>query len=200
MHILQKTALRRSLQALLLAALAVGGARPAVADRLADVRQRGVLLWGADQEGGGPYVYPRQDDPNQVTGFEVELAGRLADYLKLRAEFTQGQWDSMPDMLRTGKVDMILNGYELTPERLEFMDATIPYYVYRLQLLGRRGDPIYRDWESLKAGPGRAAARIGVLTGSAAEAYMRRYCSGCRRKASCAKSSATTATPIRCAR
>ena len=91
-----------------------------MADRLADVRQRGALRWGGDEEGGGPYVYPRQDDPNQVTGFEVELANRLAEYLKVRAEFTQGQWDSMPDMLRTGKVDIILNGYELTPERLEF--------------------------------------------------------------------------------
>jgi polar amino acid transport system substrate-binding protein len=164
--------------ALLLPALFLAGVSPAKADRLADIRQRGALLWGGDQEGGGPYVYPRQDDPNQVTGFEVELADRLAEYLRLRAEFTQGQWDSMPDMLRTGKVDIILNGYELTPERLEFMDATIPYYVYRLQLLGRRGDAVRSSWENLKAGPARAAAKIGVLTGSAAEAYMRRYCTG----------------------
>jgi polar amino acid transport system substrate-binding protein len=153
-------------------------ASSASADRLSEIRERGLLRWGADLEGGGPYVYPRDDDPNQVTGFEVELANRLAQYLNLRAEFTQGQWDSMPDMLRTGKVDIILNGYELTPARLQFMDATVPYYVYRLQLLGRRGDPTYRGWDSLKAGPGRVAARIGVLTGSAAEVYMRRFCTG----------------------
>ena len=116
-----------------------------MADGLTDVRARGALRWGGDQEGGGPFVYPRQDDPNQVTGFEVELAGRLAEYLKVRAEFTQGQWDNMPEMLRTGKVDIIMNGFELTPERLDLMDATIPYYVYRLQLLGRRGDPTYRS-------------------------------------------------------
>ena len=163
---------------LLFAVLALAAARPAMADRLADVRSRGVLQWGGDQEGGGPYVYPRQDDPNQVTGFEVELADRLAEYLKVRPEFTQGQWDSMPDMLRTGKVDIIMNGYELTPQRLDLMDATIPYYVYRLQLLGRRGDPTYRGWDNLKAGAGRRAANIGVLTGSAAEAYMRLFCSG----------------------
>jgi His/Glu/Gln/Arg/opine family amino acid ABC transporter permease subunit len=170
---------------LLLAALALAGVRPALADRLADVRSRGVLQWGGDQEGGGPYVYPRQDDPNQVTGFEVDLANRLAEYLKVRAEFTQGQWDNMPDMLRTGKVDIILNGYELTPERLQLMDATVPYYVYRLQLLARRGDPTYRSWDSLKAGPGRAAAKIGVLTGSAAETYMRRFCNSGSDSPSC---------------
>jgi polar amino acid transport system substrate-binding protein len=142
------------------------------ADKLADARQRGTLRWGADQEGGGPYVYPREEDPNQVTGFEVELANGLAAHLNLRAEFVQGQWDAMPDMLRTGMVDVILNGYELTPSRLALMDASIPYYVYRLQLLGRRGDPAYTGWDSFK----NPAARIGVLTGSAAETYMRRFC------------------------
>jgi polar amino acid transport system substrate-binding protein len=149
----------------------------ASADRLDNIRKRGALQWGGDQEGGGPYVYPRPDSPNEVTGFEVELADRLASYLKIRAEFVQGQWDNMPDMLRTGKVDAILNGYELTRARQDLMDATIPYYVYRLQLLGRRNDSTYRNWESLKGTAGRRAAKVGVLTGSAAETYMRRYCS-----------------------
>jgi polar amino acid transport system substrate-binding protein len=148
------------------------------ADTLNDIHKRGTLRWGADQEGGGPYVYPRQDNPNQVTGFEVELADRLAAYLKVRSEFTQGQWDAMPDMLRTGKIDIILNGYELTPARLHLMDATMPYYVYRLQLLARRGDPNYKTWNDLKIAPGRRRARIGALTGSAAEAYALRFCAG----------------------
>ena len=151
---------------------------PARTDTLDDVRHRATLRWGGDQEGGGPYVYPRPDAPNKVTGFEVELADRLAEYLKVKAEFTQGQWESMPDMLRTGKVDVIINGYELTPQRLELMDATIPYYVYRLQLLGRKADPTYSTWESLEGGSNHRAARIGVLTGSAAEGYMRRFCDG----------------------
>jgi polar amino acid transport system substrate-binding protein len=166
----------RLLGMLLVLACGLGWARPVLADKLDEVRQRGVLQWGGDQEGGGPYVFPRQDNPNQVTGFEVELANRIAEYLRVRAEFTQGQWDNMPDMLRTDRVDVILNGYELTPERLELMDATMPYYVYRLQLLGRRGDPTYTSWDSLKGGAGRAGARIGVLTGSSAETYMRQFC------------------------
>ncbi|MGH7949776.1 MAG: ABC transporter permease subunit, partial [Candidatus Binataceae bacterium] len=125
---------------------------------------------------GGPYVYPRSDNPNRVTGFEVELADRLAALIGVRAEFTQGDWDKLPDMLRTRKVDVIVNGYELTRERLDFMDATIPYYVYRLQLLGRKGDWTHTTWESFKGAVDRAPGKIGVLTGSAAETYMRRFC------------------------
>jgi polar amino acid transport system substrate-binding protein len=161
---------------LLLASVLLWVAPARAEDTLERVKKEAVLRWGADQEGGGPYVFPREDDPNQVTGFEVDLADRLAHYLQVKPEFVQGQWDKMPDMLRTDKVDLILNGYELTPERLDVMDATIPYYVYGLQLLVRKGDQDFRTWEDLKKAPAGAPARIGVLVGSAAETYTADFC------------------------
>lgn len=142
------------------------------ADDLERLRERGTLQWGADQEGGGPFVYPREDDADEVTGFEVDLAAKLAEYLKVKPEFIQGQWDKMPDMLRAEKCDLIMNGYEFTPERLDVMDATIPYYVYGLQLMLRKGDQTFTTWDSLKANRGK----VGVLTGSAAETTMREFC------------------------
>lgn len=142
------------------------------ADTLADVRASGELVWGADQEGGGPYVYPRDDDPAEVTGFEVELAERLAGLLGVKPRFFQGQWDKMPDLLRTRKIDIILNGYEWMPARLETMDATLPYFVYGLQLLARKDDPTLTSADDLEKRVGSARKRsVGVLTGSAADSY-----------------------------
>jgi polar amino acid transport system substrate-binding protein len=149
--------------------------RSASAD-LPEVRRAGLLRWGGDQEGGGPYVFPRDDDPRKVTGFEVDLADRLAERLGVRGEFTQGQWDKLPDMLRTAKIDVVLNGYELTPEKLETMSATVPYYVYALQLLARGNDTRFTSWEDLATLPGGKKARVGVLGGSAAESEIRRRC------------------------
>ena len=146
----------------------------ASADALADIRKSGKLLWGGDQEGGGPYVYPKDNDPSQVTGFEVDLVNRIGEYLKIKPEFTQGQWDKMPDMLRTGKVQAIINGYEFTRERVEIMDATIPYYVYALQLMARKDNGRIRTWADLKTGSPKR--KIGVLNGSAAENYTRGFC------------------------
>jgi polar amino acid transport system substrate-binding protein len=142
------------------------------ADTLADVRASGELVWGADQEGGGPYVYPSDDDPSEVTGFEVELAARLAGSLGVKPRFFQGQWDKMPDLLRTRKIDIILNGYEWMPSRLETMDATLPYFVYGLQLLARKDDTRLTSAHDLekRVGPVRKQ-KVGVLTGSAAESY-----------------------------
>ncbi|MGH7864587.1 MAG: ABC transporter permease subunit [Candidatus Binataceae bacterium] len=168
--------MRSLLYALLILAAAVADASATSADQLADVRQQGALRWGGDQEGGGPYVYPRSDDPNRVTGFEVELADRLANFLGVKAQFTQGDWDKLPDMLRTRKVDVIINGYELTRERIGIMDATVPYYLYQLQLMSRKSDRAHVTWQSFKHSVDRAPARIGVLTGSAAETYMRKFC------------------------
>jgi polar amino acid transport system substrate-binding protein len=144
----------------------------AAGDALPDMRKAGRMRWGGDQEGGGPYVFPQDKDPSQVTGFEVDLADRIGQYLKLKPEFTQGQWDRMPDMLRTGKIDAIINGYEFTAQRAETMDATIPYYVYGLQLMARSDNPRITSWADLKTGK----VKIGVLDGSAAETYARSFC------------------------
>ena len=56
------------------------------ADRLADIKSRGVLLWGADAEGGAPYVYPDPEKPEQLIGFEFELAEALAAKLGVTAK------------------------------------------------------------------------------------------------------------------
>lgn len=148
----------------------------AKADTLDQVKERGTLVWGADQEGGGPYVYPREDDANQVTGFEVDLAEKVAEYMGVKAEMGQSQWDKLPDMLSANKVDLVMNGYEYTQERLDVFDATVPYYVYGLQLMLRKGDPTFNSWAALKKSDAHEGAKVGVLTGSAAETVMRDFC------------------------
>lgn len=152
------------------------GAPPLAAETtLERIKSGGVLVWGADQEGGGPYVYPRDDDKSRVTGFEVELAEALAAALGVTARFFQGPWDQMPSLLETQKVDIVLNGYEWTPARAEAMVATIPYYVYGLQLLARGNDDTIKSFDDLKKpGPG-GKRRVGVLGGSAAEDYMKEH-------------------------
>ena len=77
----------------------------------------------------------------------------------------------MPDLLRARKCDIVLNGYEWLPERLDVMEATIPYYVFGLQLLARDGGEI-KSWDDLDGRSGQDRKRIGVLAASAAEKYL----------------------------
>ena len=51
---------------------------PARGDTLADARKAGVLRYGCDKEGGGPYAFPDPASPREVKGFEVELIDQIA--------------------------------------------------------------------------------------------------------------------------
>jgi polar amino acid transport system substrate-binding protein len=152
--------------------LAIVMSRSRSEDALERVRRTGALRWGGDQEGGGPYIYPAADDPNKITGFEVELVDLVARHLDVRSEFKQCEWINLPDLLRIGGIDAVVNGYELTREHLGSKIATIPYYLYELQLVARRDNTAITSWNDLNPDRGRRK-KIGVLLGSAAESYVR---------------------------
>ncbi len=155
----------------------VGAARRA--RRHAGRRPRsGTFDLGGDAEGGGPYVYPDPASPRTVVGFEVDLAKALAAEIGVTAQFFQAPWDDLPSLLETGQIDVILNGYELTPARTARMASTSPYYVYRLALLvPHDGSPIV-DWDSLHhPRPGRPW-RVGTLVSSGAYLYLRQHYDG----------------------
>jgi polar amino acid transport system substrate-binding protein len=141
------------------------------ADALDKVRERGTLIWGADQEGGGPYVYPDPKNPEHLIGFEVELADMLAGELGVKAKFYQGQWEDLPEML-DNQIDLALNGFERTPIRLSKYFCTRPYYAFGLQLMAKRNGPL-KSWKQLKtAKPDGGAWKIGILGGSEADEYL----------------------------
>jgi polar amino acid transport system substrate-binding protein len=142
------------------------------ADTLETIRQRGTLVWGADAEGGGPYVFADPENPRRTTGFEHELAELLADQLGVKAEFKQAAWDSLPALLGTGEIDIVLNGFELTGSRAGTMDHTVPYYIFELSLLVHDDDKLVRTWDDLRQRKQGRKQRVGVLGGSAAHQHL----------------------------
>jgi polar amino acid transport system substrate-binding protein len=132
-----------------------------------------VLRWGADKAGGEPFIY--EDDSGQLRGFEVELAEYLAKKLGKRSEVYQGgaaDWSKLPELLVNREIDVVLNGYEYDPEREKLYASTIPYYIYRFNLLVNQASPI-RDWIDLASpSPTGGKRRVGVLGGSTSEAYV----------------------------
>jgi polar amino acid transport system substrate-binding protein len=122
-------------------------------------------------EGGGPYAFPDPRSPRDVTGFEVELMTLLGRDLGATAKFSQGQWDKLLQVLDTGRIDAVINGYEWTEGRARAFAATRPYYVYQLQLMVPRGSPL-RSWSDVKRPrPDGRSWSVGVLVASSADTF-----------------------------
>ena len=138
------------------------------ADHLQEIRARGVLLWGADAEGGAPYVYPDPQQPEKLIGFECDLAEAIAAKLGVRARMVQNQWDQLIPALERGNFDIILNGLELTPENQQHIAMTQPYYVYAQQLVTRPETPGLTRVENLRGKP------VGVLSSSVAQRLLQK--------------------------
>ena len=67
-------------------------------DGLAVVRRNGELRWGADAQGGAPYVFQDPMDPNHLIGFEVDLSEILARRLGVKPRPVHGQWDKLLEL------------------------------------------------------------------------------------------------------
>ncbi|HEY1955341.1 MAG TPA: ABC transporter substrate-binding protein/permease [Polyangiaceae bacterium] len=151
----------RRLFVLMLLAIATLAARPARADALSDVKARGTLRWGGDLQGGEPYVSQRED--GKLVGFEVDIANAIAARLGVRAEFAQNDWSTLVASLERGTFDIILNGFEITSERVGRVLFSRPYYVFAERLTVRKGET--RFGASLADLRGR---RVGTLAASLA--------------------------------
>jgi polar amino acid transport system substrate-binding protein len=126
------------------------------------IQDEGVLRWGIDPAGGAPFSMPDPRDPRRLVGFEIELVARLCEYLGVRSEPVPADWLALIDNMKAGRTDLVLNGLEVSPERAEVVDFTLPYYRYAQQLTVRASDKDrYRSLADLR---GR---RISVLNGSA---------------------------------
>jgi polar amino acid transport system substrate-binding protein len=90
-----------------------------------------------------------------------------------------GDWSTLPELLEKSRdgekgIDVVLNGYELRRDLAAKHAVTLPYYVYRLQLVAHKDDDAIDGWSDLAARPGRPGKRVGVLEASVAADYARK--------------------------
>ncbi len=138
----------------------------AVATLLASSRASASLRWGADAEGGAPYVLRDPNAPDKVIGFEVEIAEALGRELGEPIQFVQYEFGSLLPGVERGDLDFAMNGLEITPDRLARVRFSRPYYVYRLQLVARADE---LRFDRLEACP---QCVVGTLGDTAAERLL----------------------------
>lgn len=68
-----------------------------------------------------------RDPSGELTGFEIDVARRLAQDMNLEVEFNVYPWDRIIRGLEAGEVDVIAAGLSITPERALHVAFSRPY-------------------------------------------------------------------------
>jgi polar amino acid transport system substrate-binding protein len=119
-----------------LAALVIGGAAQA---RSLDA----ILAAGEIKVGVNPNFAPAAmyNDQNQLVGFDVDLATKLAAMLGVKATFVTVDSNSRVPFLTSGRIDAVLGGMTRTADRAKLIDFTVPVMTETLGALTLDGKP-----------------------------------------------------------
>ena len=134
------------LSAALLATLA-GCSSKSEDTSLKDVQASGELKIGLEGD-WQPFSYHDEDD--NLVGYDVEVATKVAEKLGVKAVITEGPWDGLLTGLDTGVYDVVVNGVDVTPERSETFDFTDAYAYDHIDLVVKKENTEISSFEDLK--------------------------------------------------
>ena len=136
------------------------------ADLLARIQERGEIV--VAMEGTwAPWTY--HDENDQLVGYDVEVAQKIAEKLGVKARFVEGEWDGLLAGLDDGRYDLMVNGVGVTPERQEKYDFSTPYAYNRTAVIVRGDYDEIHSMEDLKGK--KTANTISSTYATQAESY-----------------------------
>ena len=135
-------------------------------DLLAQIQQRGEIVFGTEGT-WSPWTY--HDENDQLVGFDIEVAQKVAEKLGVKATFVEGEWDGLLAGVDGGRYDSMANGVEITEERAEKYDFSDPYCYIRTAIIVKSDNDSINSFEDLN---GKTTANtISSTYAALAESY-----------------------------
>lgn len=135
-------------------------------DLLAQTQQRGEIVFGTEGT-WSPWTY--HDENDQLVGFDIEVAQKVAEKLGVKATFVEGEWDGLLAGVDGGRYDSMANGVEITEERAQKYDFSDPYCYIRTAIIVKSDDDSINSFEDLN---GKTTANtISSTYATLAESY-----------------------------
>jgi polar amino acid transport system substrate-binding protein len=125
------------------------------------------LKWGADAEGGAPYIFQDPKNLNEMIGFEVDLAAAIAQELDVIPQQIQNGWESLIPALNRNDFDIAMNGLEITAERQGSVLFSVPYYIYTEQIVVQASEKNIFKFADLKG------KKVGTLGGAVSQQMLK---------------------------
>lgn len=129
---------------------------------LDEIKESGTVKIGVFSD-KAPFGYV--DDQGEYQGYDVYYAHRIGEDLGVDVEFTSLDPASRVEYVATGKVDIVLANFTVTPERAEQVDFALPYMKVALGVVSPDGAVISSVDEL-------AGKTLIVAKGTTAETYF----------------------------
>ena len=140
----------------------------------AGLMKPGLLQWGADYVSGAPYVFQDPTNPKNLIGFEVEIAAAMAQLMRISQMQVEVCYANLEQALLGNQVDMVMNGWEKTPDREKTELFSEPYYRYGQQIIVRKDDTRFANVTPTDVSV-LAGMTVGTGSGYLAETIMDNY-------------------------
>ena len=107
-----------------------------------------------------------KDENNEIVGFDIDLAKEATKRLGREVEFKAIDWSSKEAELKSGRVNVLWNGLDITDKRKENMLFSDPYMDNRQIIFVKKGATGITAEQSL------AGKAVGTQSASTAEEYI----------------------------
>ncbi|MBF8778461.1 cystine ABC transporter substrate-binding protein [Pseudomonas fulva] len=136
-------------------------------DLLRTIQEKGQINVGLE----GTYPpFSFMDEDGKLAGFEVELAGLIAQKLGVQAKIQPTKWDGILAALESRRLDIVVNQVTISEERQKKYDFSKPYTVSGIQALVLKSKA---DALNIRSATDLAGKKVGVGLGTNYEQWVR---------------------------
>ena len=116
-------------------------------DQLEQIKKAGKITIAMEGT-WSPWTY-HDETTDELVGFDVEVGQYIAQYIGVKAEFTEIPWDGLFAGMDSGRYDLVINGVDVTEDRSEKYDFSDPYAYIRTALVVRSDNEDITSFEDL---------------------------------------------------
>ncbi|OQB14064.1 MAG: Cystine-binding periplasmic protein precursor [Firmicutes bacterium ADurb.Bin193] len=130
-----------------------------VDNSFAVIKAKGKIIVGLD-DSFPPMGF--RDEKNEIVGFDIDMAKAVAEIMGVEVEFKPIVWDNKMLELNGNNIDLIWNGFTVTPERESQVLFSKPYLENRQIIIVLKDSGITKKADL-------AGKKVGLQGGSSAE-------------------------------
>lgn len=130
---------------------------------LEEIKSSGTINIGVFSD-KSPFGYV--DENGEYQGYDVYFANRIGEDLGVKINYVSTEAANRIEYLQTGKVDIILANFTVTPERAQEVDFALPYMNVALGVVSPE-DAVITSLDEIGADD-----QVIVISGTTAETYL----------------------------